>query len=145
VHEDHGADGHVAAGTPGCRPGGRGRHSRSIPAAGDPAQQQQLTAAIGQRNGRPGYRRQDTSDPITHWMNHDSCRPHTTFPQTRGCRSSLAHPAATSRQSPQRHEHSTLRSARPRCPWRPSQPGHIVSADPPGQLSTAWPTPQIAT
>jgi len=56
-------------------------------AAGDPAQQQQFSAAIGQRLGRPGYQPAGTSDPIAHWMKYDSwqppSRPHTTFPQTR--------------------------------------------------------------
>ena len=61
-------------------------------AVGDPAQQQQFTAAIGQRLGRPGYQPADTSDPIAHWIKYDSCqppsRPHTTFPQTCRYRSS---------------------------------------------------------
>ena len=81
-------------------------------AAGDPAQQRQFTAAIGQRLGRPGYQPQDTSDPIAHWMTYDSwqppSRPHTTFPQTRPYGSSPARAATTSRQSLQRHERSTL-------------------------------------
>jgi hypothetical protein len=56
-------------------------------AVGDPAQQQQFTAAIGQRLGWPGYQPADTGDAIAHWMEYDSwrppSRPHTTFPQTR--------------------------------------------------------------
>ena len=76
------------------------------------AQQQQFTAAIGQRLGRPGYQPAGTSDPIAHWMKYDSwqppSRPHTTFPQTRRYRSSPDRPATTSRQSLQRHERSTL-------------------------------------
>jgi len=63
-------------------------------AAGDPAQQQQFTAAIGQRLGRPGYQPADTADAIAHWMKYDSwqppSRPHTTFPQTRRYGSSPA-------------------------------------------------------
>jgi len=39
-------------------------------AAGEPAQQQQqFTAAIGQRLGRPGYQPAGTGDAIAHWMN----------------------------------------------------------------------------
>jgi hypothetical protein len=68
--------------------------------------------AIGQRLGRPGYQPQDTSDPIAHWMKYDSWQPpslpHTTLPQARGSRSGPARPAATSRQSLQRIERSTL-------------------------------------
>ena len=60
-------------------------------AAGDPAGQQQFTAAIGQRLGRPGYQPGGTNDAIAHWMKYDSwrppSRPHTTFPQTRRYRS----------------------------------------------------------
>ena len=81
-------------------------------AAGDPAQQQQFTAAIGQRLGRPGYQPAGTGDPIAHWMKYDSwqppSRPHTTFPQTRRYGSSPDRAATTSRQSLQRHERSTL-------------------------------------
>ena len=81
-------------------------------AAGDPAQQCQFTAAIGQRLGRPGYQPADTADAIAHWMKYDSwqppSRPHTTFPQTRRYGSSPARAATTSRQSLQRHERSTL-------------------------------------
>jgi len=81
-------------------------------AAGDPAQQQQFIAAIGQRLGWPGYQPADTADAIAHWMKYDSwrppSRPHTTFPQTRRYGSSPARAATTSRQSLQRHERSTL-------------------------------------
>jgi len=81
-------------------------------AAGDPAEQQQLIAAIGRRLGRPGYQPADTGDAIAHWMKYDSwrppSRPHTTFPQTRRYGSSPARTATTSRQSLRRHERSTL-------------------------------------
>ena len=80
-------------------------------AAGGPAQQQHFTAAIGQQLGRPGYLPPSTGDAIAHWMKHHSWRPpslpHTTFPQTRGYRSSPARPATTSRQTLQRHLRST--------------------------------------
>ena len=80
-------------------------------AAGDPAQQRRFTAAIGQRLGWPGYQPADTGDAIAHWMKYDSWRPpsqpHTTFPHTRAYGSGPACPA-TSRQSLQRHERSTL-------------------------------------
>jgi hypothetical protein len=81
-------------------------------AAGEPAQQQQFTAAIGQRLGRPGYQPAGTGDAIAHWMKYDSwqppSRPHTTFPQTRRYGHGPARAATTSRQSLQRHERSTL-------------------------------------
>jgi len=81
-------------------------------AAGGPAQQQQFTAAIGQRLGRPGYQPAGTGDAIAHWMKYDSwqprSRPHTTFPQTRRYGHGPARAATTSRQSLQRHERSTL-------------------------------------
>ena len=81
-------------------------------AAGDPAQQQQFTAAIGQQLGRPGYQPAGTADAIAHWMKYDSwrppSRPHTTFPQTRRYGSSPDRPATTSGQSLQRHERSSL-------------------------------------
>jgi hypothetical protein len=68
-------------------------------------------AAIGQRLGRPGYQPADIADPIAHWMTYDSWRPpsvpYTTFPQTRGYRSSPGRPATTSPRSLQRHERST--------------------------------------
>ena len=77
-------------------------------AAGGPAQQQQFTAAIGQRLGPAA----GTGDPIAHWMKYDSwrppSRPHTTFPQTRRYGYGPARSATTSRQSFQRHERSTL-------------------------------------
>jgi TniQ len=82
-------------------------------AAGDLAQQQQFTIAIRQRLSWPRYQPPGNGDAIAHWIKYDSWRPpslpHTTFPQTRGYRSSPARPAATSRQSLQRHERSTLR------------------------------------
>jgi hypothetical protein len=85
---------------------------RSLAAGGPAQQQQQFTAALGQRLGRPGYQPADTADPIAHWMKYDSwqppSRPHTTFPQTRRYGSSPARAATTSRQSLQRHERSTL-------------------------------------
>ena len=81
-------------------------------AAGDPAEQQQFTAAIGQRLGRPGYQPADTADAIAHWMKYDSwrppSRPHTTFPQTRRYGSGPDRPTTTNGQSLQRHERSTL-------------------------------------
>jgi hypothetical protein len=79
-------------------------------AAGDPAQQQQFIAEIGQRLGQPGYQPPGLGDAITQWMKYDSWRPpsqpHTTFPQTRRYRS--PRPNTTSPQSLQRHERSAL-------------------------------------
>jgi TniQ len=79
-------------------------------AAGDSSQQQQFTGQIGHLLGRPGYQPPDLGDAIAHWMKYDSwrppSRPHATFPQTRGYRSSR--PATTSTHSLQRHQRSAL-------------------------------------
>jgi hypothetical protein len=138
--------------TPGAAPGVAGGIPGAGPPPATPAGSSSSPPRSDSGSAGPGYRRQDTSDPIAHWMNHDCCRPHTTFPPTRGCRlrcpePSPAHLAATSRQASIGTKHSTLRSARPRCPPGPAtaQPRRIMSADPPGQLRTAWPTPEIAT
>ena len=81
-------------------------------AAGDPAQQQQFTAAIGQRLGRPGYQPSGTDDPIAHWMKYDSwqppSRPAHHIPADPPIRAQPDRPVTTSRQSLQRHARSTL-------------------------------------
>ena len=52
--------------------------------AGDPAEQQQFTAEIGQRLGRPGYQPAGTSDPIAHWMKYTAgSRPAGRTPRSR--------------------------------------------------------------
>jgi hypothetical protein len=103
-------------------------------AAGGPAQQQHFITAIGQRLGRPGYQPPGNGDAIAHWMKYDSWRPpslpHTTFPQTRGYRSSPARPATTSRQSLQRHLHRVVPALPPRRPRHPAPRPHSARPDP---------------
>jgi hypothetical protein len=103
-------------------------------AAGDPAQQQQFTAAIGQRLGWPGYQPQDNSDPTAHWMKYDSwqppSRPNTTFPQTRTYRSGPAGPGQQAEPATARTQHPVVPALPPRRPRHPAPRPHPPRPDP---------------